>query len=93
MTRGAYEQLVTLLRMVETDHPPDEQVRRQSKGLARAIARFVRIRWPDSGLLDQARNVPPSLADPSASLAGVNPDPLTTVRGSRHEDPRTQGKD
>ena len=53
MTVAAYEQLVVLLRHAIADNPPDEQVRRLSKGLVKALTRMLQCQQPDSP--DQAR--------------------------------------
>ena len=53
MTTAAYEQLLVLLRHCVVDNPPDDQVRRLSKGLVKALTRFLSMQGTDS--TDQAR--------------------------------------
>lgn len=53
MTPAAYDQLLVLLKHCVTDNPPDEQVRRLSKGLVKALTRFLQMRGTVS--TDQAR--------------------------------------
>lgn len=70
MTRAAYEQFLVLARHAVEDNPPDEQVRRLSKGLVKALDRWLRMTAPAS--TDQARNGSPrpsGLASVNASLA------------------------
>lgn len=70
MTLGAYEQLLTLLKQTVNDRPEDEQVRRLSKGLAKALDRWLQLRRP--GSVAQARSGTPrhsGLASVNASLA------------------------
>lgn len=53
MTPAAYDQLLVLLKHCVSDNPPDEQVRRLSKGLVKALTRFLQMRGTVSP--DQAR--------------------------------------
>jgi len=71
MTRAAYEQLLVLVRHAVTDNCPDLQVRRLSKGLAKALASWLRLTEPLDSV--QARSGTPRaamhLAPVNASLA------------------------
>jgi len=62
MTQAAYEQLIVLLRHAIADNPPDDQVRRLSKGLVKALTRMLQCQQPDSP--DQARIGTPRLSSP-----------------------------
>ena len=87
MTISAYEQLLVLVKHAVTDNPPDEQVRRLSKGLAKALERWLQVVRPVD--TDQARNEVPrrsGLASVDASLA-IQPG------DDGHEIPRTAGSD
>lgn len=70
MTRAAYQQLLVLLNNTVRANPPDLQVVRLAKGLARAVERWLAIMPPS--LPVQARNSVPrpcDLASVNASLA------------------------
>jgi hypothetical protein len=43
MTLAAYEQLLVLLKHAVEDNPQDEQVRRLSKGLVKALDRWLHV--------------------------------------------------
>lgn len=69
MTISAYEHLLVLLKHAVTDNPPDEQVRRLSKGLVKALDRWLQQVRPSNP--DQARSdapLPRGLAAVDASL-------------------------
>ena len=69
MTIAACEQLLVLLKHLVADTPEDEQVRRLSKGLVKALDRWLSFRRPAP--LDQARSGRPrdtGLASVNASL-------------------------
>ena len=57
MTSAAYDQLLVLLKHCVIDNPPDDQVRRLSKGLVKALTRMLQMRQPVSP--DQARSGAP----------------------------------
>lgn len=88
MTRAAYEQLLALLRHAVNDNPQDDQIRRLSKGLMKALSRWLRLTEPTPA---QARNGAPRatsrLAVVNASLGSL---PQETSDGTTT---RTQGKD
>jgi hypothetical protein len=46
MTHAGYEQLLMMLRQCVQDNPPDDMVRRLSKGLAKALDRWLQLRRP-----------------------------------------------
>jgi hypothetical protein len=77
VTRAAYEQLLVLLRHAVSDNPPDAQVRRLAKGLARALARWLRFSEPPDS--DQARNGTPR----ASHLAPVNASLATSIEEKR----------
>lgn len=70
MTPAAYRHLLVLVEHAVEDNPPDEQVRRLSKGLSKALKRWLAMSQPvDSA---QARTGTPrldGLAPVNASLA------------------------
>jgi hypothetical protein len=74
MTRAAYEQLLVLLRHAVSDNPPDSQVRRLSKGLVKALTKWLRLTEPLDSV--QARSGTPRddsrLASVNASLASLD---------------------
>ena len=47
MTRPAYEQLLVLLKHAVSDNNPDDQVRRLSKGLVKALERWLKLVQPE----------------------------------------------
>jgi len=84
MTTAAYEQLLVLVKHAIADNPPDDQVRRLSKGLAKALTRMLQTQRPDFN--DQARIGTPR----PLGLASVNAS-LATQRSHEYgEDSRTE---
>ena len=87
MTSAAYEQLLVLVKHAIADNPPDDQVRRLSKGLAKALTRMLQMQRPDFN--DQARIGMPR----PRGLASVNASLDNQRSHDNGEDSRTERRD
>lgn len=84
MTLAAQEQLLVLLKHLIAENPPDEQVQRLSKGLTKALDRWLQTKRPAQP--DQAR-----IGRPRTGLAAVNASLVSQQEMSDGESTRPQG--